>query len=532
VDDWTVRSEEVTMIHARSERSDRTPALKAPAAQPSPGSAPALDPPVPTTRPASTELARRMAGPQRHRLLQGYPMLPVMRSADPERPLGDVSVDAARRLIVGVLPHPFCNPQVTGCGFCTFPHEAFRRSAADATTIAVAAEVRARTAARPALRGRRVDALYFGGGTANLTPPDAFRHLGAALTEAFDLGGAELSFEGVPRYFLARGGDLLEAFDALPARHRRLSMGVQTFQPAWIERMGRRAFGGRAEVAQVVQRAHARGMTASCDLLINLPGQPLADMLEDVRTAAALGLDQICVYHLVLFEGLGTAWSRDPAMLAARPSNEAAFRNWQAVRRWLLAHGYVQSTLTNFERAEVASSPRRFVYEELSFRPEQTDGIGFGPGGITCFTDSAGGRAIKLVNAAGSEAYRAEVTSRGTAFDRAFRYAARDLRLLHLTRTLARLEVDRATYRTSLGTDPLEDFPGAFGALADADLVTIDDRAVRLTERGMFYADAVAGLLAWRRVDTLRARRRLPMVRDAEGQPIQDLNRSGDFNMG
>ena len=27
------------------------------------------------------ELARRMAGPQRHRLLQGYPMLPLMRSA-------------------------------------------------------------------------------------------------------------------------------------------------------------------------------------------------------------------------------------------------------------------------------------------------------------------------------------------------------------------------------------------------------------------------------------------------------------------
>ena len=48
----------------------------------------------------------------------------------------------------------------------------------------------------------------------------------------------------------------------------------------------------------------------------------------------------------------------------------------------------------------------------------------------------------------------------------------------------------------------------------------------------MFYADAVAGLLASDRVDAIRKRRRLPMVRDAEGQPVQDLNRSGDFNMG
>ncbi len=30
-----------------------------------------------------------------------------------------------RGLLVGVLPHSFCNPAVAGCGFCTFPHETF-----------------------------------------------------------------------------------------------------------------------------------------------------------------------------------------------------------------------------------------------------------------------------------------------------------------------------------------------------------------------------------------------------------------------
>jgi hypothetical protein len=28
-----------------------------------------------------------------------------------------------RPLLVGVLPHAFCNPKIAGCGFCTFPHE-------------------------------------------------------------------------------------------------------------------------------------------------------------------------------------------------------------------------------------------------------------------------------------------------------------------------------------------------------------------------------------------------------------------------
>ena len=103
------------------------------------------------------ELSRRLAGPQRHRLLQGYPMLPLMRPAvaaerggfmerrvDGE--LGPlpfphlqgkmaehraasepawIELDASRPLLVGVLPHSQCNPRVEGCGFCTFPHDRF-----------------------------------------------------------------------------------------------------------------------------------------------------------------------------------------------------------------------------------------------------------------------------------------------------------------------------------------------------------------------------------------------------------------------
>src|SRR4051812_49086329 len=100
------------------------------------------------------ELARRLAGPQRHRLLQGYPMLPLMRPAviegqrhrrldgavrsngkdavlraarvapvtlDPPH----LTLDGDRPLIIGIIPHTACNPRVEGCGFCTFPHDSY-----------------------------------------------------------------------------------------------------------------------------------------------------------------------------------------------------------------------------------------------------------------------------------------------------------------------------------------------------------------------------------------------------------------------
>ncbi len=80
-----------------------------------------------------------------------------------------------------------------------------------------------------------------------------------------------------------------------------------------------------------------------------------------MEEAAALGLDQICVYHLVLVEGQGTPWAEDPTVRAALPTLAEADGDWLAVREALLLHGYVQTTLTNFERADVHESDRRFV---------------------------------------------------------------------------------------------------------------------------------------------------------------------------
>src|ERR1019366_8324745 len=73
------------------------------------------------------ELRRRMQRPQRHRLLHGYPLAAALPriSGDQHRDTILPDFDPRRGLLVGVLPHPFCNPKVAGCGFSTFPHEAF-----------------------------------------------------------------------------------------------------------------------------------------------------------------------------------------------------------------------------------------------------------------------------------------------------------------------------------------------------------------------------------------------------------------------
>ena len=294
-----------------------------------------------------TELRRRMRMPQRHRLLYGYPQAAAMprRIASSEFPFRDIELgsNGETGLLVGVLPHPFCNPAVSGCGFCTFPHEIFNAPAADKVVDAVIREIKGRVRKRWMRRRRRVTALYFGGGTANLTPPEPFRALCRALVRAFDLTGAEVTLEGVPAYFLNRQPLLVDILrEEIPARHFRLSMGIQTFDANWLDRMGRRGFGTPETFQTVVEMAHARGFTIGADLLFNLPGQSLDQMKSDIARAIGIGIDHLGLYHLVMFDGLGTPWSKDPQLVASVPSNEQACDNWLALRSDLLEQDFTK----------------------------------------------------------------------------------------------------------------------------------------------------------------------------------------------
>ena len=115
-----------------------------------------------------------------------------MHSAKEVEPELDLLFDpkTKRELLIGVLPHPFCNPAVTGCGFCTFPHEPgngakTRKSLRICTKEIYARSIQVMLGFDPPVKG-----LYFGGGTANLTAPKPFQTLCKDLARAFDFSAA------------------------------------------------------------------------------------------------------------------------------------------------------------------------------------------------------------------------------------------------------------------------------------------------------------------------------------------------------
>lgn len=194
------------------------------------------------------QLGSYMAQVQGYRLLDGFPRPHLMLEVDHEDPEyrrwthGPTKVDPGRELIVGVLPHSMCNPSVEACGFCTFPHEHLNMSMVRRTVPLVIAEIQRRVTIM-GIEGHPVHALYFGGSTANLTPPDLFDELATTLETQFDLSGAEITLEGAPRYFLTRKMALLKRIAEMQHTQHRISMGIQTFDPDIIAQMGCTHFG-------------------------------------------------------------------------------------------------------------------------------------------------------------------------------------------------------------------------------------------------------------------------------------------------
>lgn len=518
---------------------------------------------------AADVLAARMARPQRHRLLQGFPavpsMVPVLADAhvravrrrrgggdgvfrdldgrvddvafheareglakgrppppplDPDTPeqrellarvaahheqeearwreviaRGDrseptfVDVDDTRDLIVGVIPHTLCVPRVDGCGFCTFPHDMPISPGSRGRMIsAVVADIL--SVSRRHLHGRSVHAIYLGGGTANLSSTEEIASLVQAVGTHLRLDQAELTLEGTPQLFERWFFSHIKNLAKQPVATKRISMGVQTFDDDFLRLMGREKFGDDKTIRKLVKKCRELEIATSGDFLFNLPGQTAAQMDRDVDIAVAAGLDQICLYNLVLYDGLGTGWSEQPELVAQMRGNDDACARWLRLRERLLAAGYVQTTLTNFEREDIHRGPHRFRYEDASFSAERTDGVGFGPLSLTTFVNPTQRRGLKLMR---RKDLGGAPWSRG---DLMFRYDADSLKLLQVTRGLAKTRLDGAAYARLHGSRLVDDFATPLQACADAGLVTLAGDDVALTPVGMFYADAVVSTLA------------------------------------
>ncbi len=333
-------------------------------------------------------------------------------------------------------------------------------------------------AARPAFAGRPISTLSMGGGTPSLLSPDAI----AAMIEAARRHGlrpdAEIALEANPGTLDPPQARALHA-----AGVTRLSLGAQSFDTHTLRTLGRDHTPD--DTHRAVAAARAAGIpNISLDMIFAVPGQSLACWADDLTRAVALGPDQVSAYALT-WEARTPfdVWRRTGRLAPVADDLEAAMGDLADTR--LTDAGYARYEISSWARPGFASRHNQAYWTGVDY-------LGLGPG---AHSFHAGPPARRWWNLRHPARWRAAVDAGGDAVDGEERLTPDQARTDFLVTGLRRIAgADAREFARRFGPSPRAAFP-QLDALAADGLVLVDDDRVRLTPRGLRFADTVGAML-------------------------------------
>jgi oxygen-independent coproporphyrinogen-3 oxidase len=248
-------------------------------------------------------------------------------------PLEQAKAEAPGAL--GLYVHvPFCS---STCDFCAFYQVKPTGSDVGRFLAGIAAEARLAAIDRP------IETVFWGGGTPGLLSPADLGKLGA-IVNRLSLVEPRLSLEWSVE--LAPASVTAERLAVLrDIGVNRLSLGVQSFSPDWLDALGR--LHTREQVYRAYDRIRAAGFAnVNLDLMFALPGQTEADWESDLREAVRLGPEHLSTYCLTFEEDTAMWVKLSQGKIKLDVEREIALyeRTWE----WLGEAGFAQYEISNF----------------------------------------------------------------------------------------------------------------------------------------------------------------------------------------
>jgi oxygen-independent coproporphyrinogen-3 oxidase len=225
--------------------------------------------------------------------------------------------------------------------------------------------------ALPQIWGRRVYSMFFGGGTPSLFSARAIDELLSAFRARLNLvADAEITLEANPGTF-----ESAKFRDYRACGINRLSIGIQSFDPAKLQALGRIHDADEARRAIGIAQAHFDNI--NLDLMYALPLQTLREAEQDIETAAGFGTRHLSAYQLTLEPN--TLFHRHPPPL---PEGELAADMQDMIEARLARAGYV-----NYETSAFAQPGRECRHNLNYWRFGDYLGIGAGAHSKLSFPD-------------------------------------------------------------------------------------------------------------------------------------------------
>ena len=189
----------------------------------------------------------------------------------------------------------------------------------------------------PQIWGRKINSIFFGGGTPSLLSAKAVDELLSQFRMLLPIDPfAEITLEANPGTF-----EVGKYQDFRQAGVNRLSIGIQSFDPRYLQTLGRVHDDKQAKAA--VETARSIFDNFNLDLMYALPNQTLVDVERDIEIACEYSPTHISAYHLTIEPN--TWFYRYPPEL---PTHDLSAEMQELVERVLTKCGYTHYETSAF----------------------------------------------------------------------------------------------------------------------------------------------------------------------------------------
>ncbi len=378
---------------------------------------------------------------------------------------------------LGLYLHiPFCRKRCHFCYFRVYTDKNAREVADYLDVLATEWEIYSRL---PAIEGRPLNFVYFGGGTPSFLSTRQLDSLAKRMTAVSAWRDAEeVAFECEPGTLT---GGKLAAIRQMGVT--RLSLGVENFNDEVLELNGRAH--RSPEVFRAYDQARALGFPQiNIDLIAGMLGETEENWHACVQKTVDLAPDSVTIYQMEL--PFNTAISGD--LLKGTGRFQEPVADWATKRRWvreafeaLEAAGY---HVRNAYSAVKDPSRARFVYAERLWQGADMVGLG-----VASFGHING---VHVQNLDTWETYSAAIREGGVALGRGYKPSHEERMIRELILQLKVGSIKPAYFRDKYQVEVLERFRRQFDSLAaDGYLQSATPDVVALTREGLLRVDAL-----------------------------------------
>lgn len=208
---------------------------------------------------------------------------------------------------------------------------------------------------------RRLETIYFGGGTPSTYPADLLLDTFAILKKHFEFDATtEVTIEVNPGTVTV---ELLEAWHQ--AGINRLSIGVQSLKDVVLKSLNRHQT--RKDVEQVLKDASAYFKNISVDFILGLPGVSDDEWKLMIQEAMNWPIQHISVYFLTVHEDTPLYFKVKTNRVTLPPDDGTVdLYDWTVAT--LQSHGFERYELSNFARKGFESRHNAAYWNRKSYR--------------------------------------------------------------------------------------------------------------------------------------------------------------------